>query len=165
MVLVWPVPPDSIVWPSVVCCAREPRFAGSSFAWKLFDAKKRPHGVPQQSARCVNNDSAVRPELRPKAPAVLQLLIYLTTKSPGTFKGSLLLHLRRETSGCRAFSALAPLQILTSVPRATGRCALRSVSTPWAATGASVTKATRGRRTARRAPKGIKVYMLVAGWG
>lgn len=43
-----------------------------------------------------------------------------------------------------------------SVPRAMVLCALRSVSTPWAATGASVTKATSGRRMAGHAPKEIK---------
>lgn len=43
-----------------------------------------------------------------------------------------------------------------SVPQAMGLCALRSVSTPWAATGASATKATSGRRMAGHAPKEIK---------
>lgn len=93
---------------------------------------------------------------RPKAPAVLQSLVCLTTKSLFTSKGSLLLYLRSETSSYRTFLTFASLQISMSVPRATGRCALRSVSTPWAATGASVTKATSGRRMAGRAPKEIK---------
>lgn len=98
---------------------------------------------------------------RPKAPAsiaivVFQLLVCLTTKSLFTSKGSLLLCWRSETSRYRTFLISASLQISTSVPRATGLCALRSVSTPWAATGASVTKATSGRRMAGHAPKEIK---------
>lgn len=102
--------------------------------------------------------TAVCTELQPEAAEMLHLLISLNPDSPNSCKGSLLLYLRSETFSFRTFSTLAPLQILMNVPPAMGRCALRSASTPWAATGASATKATPVGRTAGHAPREIKVY-------